>query len=173
MLQIAKRLANLAHDLHAFVERSPSFSYPNVAEIQWNGGLSRTRSISSYNIYYSPQQMVAVDLFMCGFGTLKAFWDLEQKMLATKQQKSRRSADLADGGADELAAEHDVIEQDSEVTTRLGELALLVQHMPCNGHEVRPHGICCVIHGCARSDPLYWPPQLSLTTTEYLDYRKF
>lgn len=53
---------------------------------------------------------------------------------------------LVDGRADELAAEHNVTEQDGEVAARLRVLRLLVQHEPRYGHQVRPVSIRRVIH---------------------------
>lgn len=54
--------------------------------------------------------------------------------------------DLVDGRGDELAAEDDVREEDGEVAAGLGVPALLVQHVPRDGHQVRPVRVRRVIH---------------------------
>ena len=53
---------------------------------------------------------------------------------------------LVDGGGDELAAEDDVGEQDGEVAAGLGVPALLVQHVPRDGHQVRLVRLRRVVH---------------------------
>jgi len=56
--------------------------------------------------------------------------------------------DLADRGADEFATEHDIVEENGKITTRLRKFALLIQNVSSNGHQISPHGICSVIHDC-------------------------
>ncbi len=63
------------------------------------------------------------------------------------QNKAERP-DLADRGADEFATEHDIVEENGKITAGLRKFALLIQHMPSNGHQISPHGICSVIHDC-------------------------
>lgn len=63
-----------------------------------------------------------------------------------KEEKKRK--DLVNGRANELAAENDVTEQDSEVAAGLWVLGLLVEDEPCYGHQVRTMSICRVIHVC-------------------------
>ena len=57
---------------------------------------------------------------------------------------------------DELAAEDDVREEDGEVAAGLGVPALLVQHVPRDGHQVRPVRVRLVVHLAAA------PRELSL-----------
>jgi hypothetical protein len=54
--------------------------------------------------------------------------------------------DLVDGRGDELAAEHDVREEDGEVALGLGVSVLLVQHVPRDGHQVRVLRLSRVVH---------------------------
>ena len=46
--------------------------------------------------------------------------------------------DLVNGGADVFAAKNDVVYQDSEVTSSLRMLGLLVQYMTSDGHQISP-----------------------------------
>ena len=72
-----------------------------------------------------------------------------------------REPGLVDGGGDELAAEDDVGEQDGEVAAGLGVPALLVQHVPRDGHQVRPVRVRRVVHlAAAAAAALARPPSL-------------
>ena len=76
---------------------------------------------------------------------------------------------LVDGGGDELAAEDDVGEQDGEVAAGLGVPALLVQHVPRDGHQVRLVRLRRVVHlAAADAAALARPSSLPLRSFGWL-----
>ena len=81
-------------------------------------------------------------------------------MLVSRESNELREPGLVDGEGDELAAEDDVGEQDGEVAAGLGVPALLVQHVPRDGHQVRPVRVRRVVHLAAAAAALARPPSL-------------
>ena len=59
-------------------------------------------------------------------------------------------------------------EQDGEVTAGLGVPALLVQHVPRDGHQVRPVRVRRVVHLAAAAAALARPPSLFVRLAGWL-----